>query len=132
MGDMDLIEELEKLDEDYLFEMAQVSKDDTGLPYDLWIDGMGKDRNNTHNTPRIKVRVKDKLIPMTIDKDNPDIPESVKKMGTTTFKGISKIRKYIKEYYSVFMKHWNREITDKQALNMLGQTEADDNQIKLF
>lgn len=112
-------EQLNNLEEDYLLEMANVNKQDTGLPYDIWIDSMGLNRNNTHNEPRIKVEVDHNLIPMTISKTNPDIPESVKKQGITTFKGINKIKDYIKKYYDVFIKHWNKELTDKQALNLL-------------
>lgn len=29
---------------DSAYEMANVSKDDTGLPYNIWIDSLGKDR----------------------------------------------------------------------------------------
>ena len=62
-----------------LYEMAKVSKQDTKLPYNLWIDGSEKNRQNTHNMPRIKVDVGHNQIPILIDRDNPDIPESVKK-----------------------------------------------------
>ena len=38
-----------------LFEMANVSKKDTKLPYDIWIDSKGKNRNTKQNYPRLKV-----------------------------------------------------------------------------
>lgn len=107
-----------------LYEMAKVNKQDTKLPYDLWIDSIGKDRKNTHYLPRIKVEVNNKQIPVLIDEHNPDIPDSVKKKGIETFKDIQKIKEYIKVYYDVFMKHWNREISDREALNQLNSLEA--------
>lgn len=106
-----------------LYEMAKVNKQDTKLPYDLWIDSIGKDRKNTHYLPRIKVEVDNKQIPVLIDEHNPDIPDSVKKKGIETFKDIQKIKEYIKVYYDVFMKHWNREISDREALNQLNSLE---------
>lgn len=59
------------------FEMANVSKDDTGLPYDLWIDSAGDSRRK--HGPRVKVQVNNTFIPLIIS-DNPDIPKSVKRM----------------------------------------------------
>ena len=38
-----------------LFEMTNVSKKDTKLPYDIWIDSKGKNRNTKQNYPRLKV-----------------------------------------------------------------------------
>lgn len=72
------------LNEQYLLEMANVKSTDTGLPYDIWIDSLGKDRDVEHNIPRIKVNVNGKYIPIEIS-DEPDIPESVKKMGIVDF-----------------------------------------------
>lgn len=116
--------EEESLNEESLYEMAKVSKKDTNLPYDLWIDGAGKDRKNTHHSPRIKVDVNHELVPFLIDENNPDIPESVKKNGTSSFKDIELIKQYVKEYYDIFMKHWNGEISDREALNSLNELNA--------
>ena len=42
------MDELLILNEDALFEMANIKAKRTGLPYDLWIDSMGIDRGNEH------------------------------------------------------------------------------------
>lgn len=60
-----------KLDESELMEMTNVSTEDTGLPYSIWIDSAGKDRRS-HNDLRIKVKVDGKFIPVSISK-NPEI-----------------------------------------------------------
>ena len=101
--------------EDYLYEMANVSKQDTKLPYDIWIDSVGKDRSSEHNLPRIKVDVDGDRIPVSIS-DEPEILVSNK-----TIPEFSEIKKYIKKYKDVFLKHWNKEITDRQALNELNE-----------
>ena len=102
------------LEENILFEMAKVSKKDTKLPYNLWIDSMGKERNVPHNTPRLKVDVDGDLIPVSIQ-ETPEI------LVNKTFPHSAEILKYVKKYLQVFLKHWNNEITDKEALNMLGE-----------
>jgi hypothetical protein len=33
----------------------------------------------------------------------------------------SRIKYWIKKYSIVLLKHWNKEITDKEALNQLGE-----------
>lgn len=120
---MDNIADIDSLDEDYLMEMAVLDKSDSGLPYDLWLDPAARERKNTHYSPRLKVKVGDnKLIPFLIDKDNPDIPESVKKnAGITYFRGFKYVKEYIKEYYDILNAYWWGLFTDKEALNLLGR-----------
>lgn len=101
-------------------EMANVSPDITGIPYALWVDCLGNERNTNHNEPRIKVEVeKHKYIPIIIS-DNPDIPESVKKKGVTDFRGLQLVKKYVKNYKDIFLAHYNRKINDSQLLACLG------------
>lgn len=109
-----------KLNEDLLFEMANLEKRDTGLPYDIWIDSAGKSRGNEHSdTPRIKIDVNGDLIPVEIS-DDPDIPSSVKKQGIPNIPHFSDIKKYVKAYKKVLLAHYLNQISDKQALNLLG------------
>lgn len=108
-----------ELNEKLLYEMVNVKSFDTGLPYDLWIDSMGADRKTSHSNPRLKVNVDGQFIPMEIS-DNPDIPDSVKKKGITDFKNKTLIQKYIKAYKEVLLAHYNKQISDKQALSLLG------------
>ena len=120
------------LEEDLLLEMANVSSRVTGLPYNIWIDSAGVGRNNTHNEPRIKVKVNDILIPMTIS-DNPVIPESVQKtLGIDTFKDINIVKRYIKAYKKVLLAHYLGQIDDTAALSLLNTLpEASKAELKL-
>lgn len=113
------VESLRKLNEDLLFEMATIQPRVSGLPYELWLDPSGKDRNNEHtNTPRLKVEVDGKFIPMLID-DNPDIPNSVRKQGVSDFPHMSAVKKYILAYKDVLLAHFYRKINDTEALSLL-------------
>ena len=39
-----------------LYEHANLRKNTTGQPFDLWVDEFGVDRKTTHNNPRFKVK----------------------------------------------------------------------------
>lgn len=107
------------LKEDYLFEMASLPKSRTGLPYDLWIDSVGVDRNNEHsNTPRLKVKVDNNLIPVEIS-DDPKIPDSLTRQGIKEFANFNKVKDYIKAYKNILIYHYYKKIGDFDALALL-------------
>ena len=97
-----------------LFEMANVSKKDTKLPYDIWIDSEGKNRNTKPNNPRLIVDCNGDRIPVSVSVN----PEILVKKRIPEF---SKVKSWIKKYSIVLLQHWNKEITDKEALNQLGE-----------
>ena len=39
------------------FEIANLRKHESGLPYDIWLDSAGYKRNTPHNVMRIKVSI---------------------------------------------------------------------------
>jgi len=128
---MDQIERelFEALSNNVAFEMANVSKDDTGLPYDLWIDSAGDSRRR--HGPRVKVQVNNTFIPLIIS-DNPDIPKSVKKNGVSDFPYLAEIQKYIRAYKEILLAHYRKQLSDKNTLLLLETIEkADTNKIKL-
>ena len=99
---------------DELFEMANVSMKDTKLPYDIWIDSEGKNGNTKQNCPRLIVDYNGDRIPVSISED----PEILVKKKIPE---LPKIKSWIKKYSVVLLQHWNKEITDKEALNQLGE-----------
>lgn len=98
------------------FETATVAKEDTGLPYDILIDSIGRCSENT--TPRIWVKADDEPIPVLLS-ENPNMTEYVKKDGIVDIPHFAEIEEYIALFYNVFMAHFNKELTDKEALNLL-------------
>lgn len=99
---------------DELFEMANVFKKDTKLPYDIWIDSEGKNGNTKQNYPRLIVDYNGDRIPVSISEE----PVILVKKKIPEF---PKIKAWIKKYSTVLLQHWNKEITDKEALNQLGE-----------
>lgn len=121
-----LVENIDELDEDLLFEMAKVSKDDSGLKHELWLDNAGSLRINTHNKPRLKIRANNNLIPIIIDNVSPTIPNKVDKKQIKEIEDLKEIKQYIIDNYSILMYYWEQQISDKQVLNMLGDKDDKD------
>lgn len=116
----DVFEELNRLDEsEKLFEMANIRKDRTGLPYDIWVDSHGSNRNNKHSPNRIKIDVDGSLIPIEVS-DNPSIPNSViKNMERVYIPHFSKVKKYVQTYKNVFLAHCQNKIDDFDLMYIL-------------
>lgn len=97
----------ETLNEDNLFEMANLPKYRTGLPVNMWVDGGGIDRPLRHSNYRLKIQngygdkaKPEELIPVSIDKDNPkllkDVELKIKK------KDLNIIYQFIKDHFDDF------------------------------
>lgn len=121
------------LDEDLLIEMANLEVQSTGLPYKLWIDQEGACRNALHNhTPRLKVQLNGKWIPMEIS-DTPDIPKSVRnKTGQKDYPKIQLIKEWVKAYKPILEAHYFGKISNETAIKLLKKIEvADASKLKL-
>ena len=120
------ISEIDKLNEDLLWEMSVVKPRRSGLPYKIWLDPMGVTRGNEHTfSPRLKVEVDGNFIPVEIS-DNPKIPDSVLKHGAKEPRNFSKVYNYIKKYKDIFLAHFYGELDENEVLNFVGkESEAD-------
>lgn len=96
------------------FEMANLRKQESGLPYDIWLDSAGCTRNTQHNVMRIKVGVGDELIPVIITSQRDIRPLS-------PFRRENEIISWASDNYDTLFKHWNGELSDRQALNLLSR-----------
>ncbi len=96
------------------YEMANLPKKESGLPYDIWLDSAGCDRNVQHNHPRIKVSVNGELIPVILySKTKIEAQKEFLKSGT--------IINWITEHFETLRDHWRRKLTDREALNLLAK-----------
>lgn len=96
------------------FEMANLKKQESGLPYDIWLDSAGCKRNTPHNAMRIKVGLGDELIPVVIYSKRDIRP-------LRPFKRENEIISWASDNYDTLFKHWNGELSDRQALNLLAK-----------
>lgn len=96
------------------FEMANLRKQESGLPYDIWLDSAGYRRNTRHNVMRIKVSIDNELIPVIIASQRDIRPQK-------HFKRENEIISWASDNYYTLFKHWNSELSDRQALNLLAK-----------
>ena len=97
-----------------MYEMANLLKNESGLPYDIWLDSAGKDRKVPHNIPRIKIKIGEEMIPVILYSMD-DI------RAKKEFRRSGEVIQWVKNNYDIIMRHWNKEISDRQALNMLAK-----------
>ena len=102
------------MQDDILFEMANIQKKITGLPVNLWVDEHGVSRNNEHNLPRLKFQANksDKVngegIPISISA-NPEILVANAHTELSDAE-INMIKVFIINHLELFLEHWLQEI----------------------
>lgn len=88
--------------------MANLPKEDTNLPYIIWVDSSEFKRNTFHSKPRLKVGKEQ--IPVFIENE-------LRVFGNKSKDDIPKFRllvKWIRKNLDLLIRHWNREIDDTQ------------------
>lgn len=109
----EFIEEEQKLGQDLMTEMSNLSKKRTHLPMIIWVEaGI---RNLKHNKPRMKFvnSTNDKLtdselIPISISKDNPEILVNDVKLKISN-KDLEILKQWIIKNYDNLISLWNLE-----------------------
>lgn len=128
------LKELRLLNEDLLFEQATIDKEDSKLPYTIWLDPAGKDRSNEHSgSPRVKITLPGtgEQVPITISED-PEVPKSVKKINNVKIPKFNEVREWIIAYRKILLAHYYRQINDDQATTLLKSIDkASEAEIKL-
>ena len=90
------------------FLVARASSEETGLPYDILLDSLGK-KNIIPDCPRVGVIVGDNVIPVQIS-DDPVI------LSGNDFPDANIILNWVSRYKAELLRHWNKEITDLEIL----------------
>ena len=100
------------------YEMANLTKEDTGLPYIIWITpSSGKEKH----WARIKVQKKygekaiNDMFSITIS-DNPEIIGN-QDVGEIKIKDIEKIKNFIKKNKNALLSVWNDEVAPDEIIN---------------
>lgn len=94
------------------FEMINLRNQESGLPYDIWLESAGCKRNTQDNVMRVKVGVGDELVPVIIVSQRDIRP-------LRPFRRENEVISWAYDNYDTLFKHWNGELSDRQALNLL-------------
>ena len=89
--------------------VLHLDSSETLLPYEILIDSLGLAKDDV---PMIGVVVGDMVIFVSVS----DSPENLSRIG---FPDQEKIFGWIKEHKEVLLKHWNKEISDRELANAL-------------
>ncbi len=111
---MNLYEEVTNnlVEQEELFEMANIDKDAANLPADLWTEAKSKYRDKPDHKPRVKVETKNAgRFPIEIS-DDPKPLLSTKNLNKEDLRLINGVIPYIKRNTDLFLKLYNGEITE--------------------
>ncbi len=108
---MEILDKL--MESENFFEMANLVTKESGLPYDIWLDSAGSKRKVPHNSARLKVDVDGELIPVLFSE--------TEVTPTKNFRHKKEIIDWIIQNRSILLKHWNKELTDREVLNLLAK-----------
>lgn len=107
-----------------LFDMANVNKSRTGLPVNIWLDSLGRDRNGAHNEVRCKVQTiksndndRSNLTTVIVKPNQAEF--AVKYKGDMTSKEQKEVLDYIAQRSEIVIQHYNKEIDDLEALSRM-------------
>jgi hypothetical protein len=111
---------------DGIFQMLKYSTEDSGLPYDLWFDDVGKDRFNKHKAPRVKVELPNRdLLPLSIEEEpklllkGVPLAKAEKELQEIDESKMKRIHDFIFKNHQLILHHWNGEIDDFDLVNNL-------------
>ena len=93
-----------------------VSKNDTGLPYDLLLYSLGK--RSGHSEPRLVVDIGSERVPVSIS-SAPEI------LADKAIEDFFAVREYICCHLPLLLLHWNNDCTDKEVLTQLCETDKE-------
>lgn len=96
-----------------VYAMANISRQQTGQPFSLWIDSIGKGRNTTHNALRVKAEAND--VEVVVGFLNGEYTTfKTTKQTLLNFKESNALKSYIMKMKPALELHWNQEIDDTE------------------
>lgn len=98
-----------------LFEMANLSREDSGQPFDIWVDSMGKKRNTKHNEIRLKAANNGVTIVAGFENGEYSNFQTAKNK-ICKFGKNKELKSYIIKIKPLLELHWENKITDSEFL----------------
>ena len=113
---------LEYVNDNYLYEHANIRSKVTGQPFDIWVDEFGKTRNNKHNEPRYKVTANDVELDIILHGD-----DSIEIVNDTQdikkFKHSKEAMDFIEKFKLPFRMQWDQQIDTYELTTIIRSTQ---------
>lgn len=113
---------LEYVNDNYLYEHANIRSKVTGQPFDIWVDEFGKTRNNKHNEPRYKVTANDVELDIILHGD-----DSIEIVNDTQdirkFKHSKEAMDFIEKFKLPFRMQWDQQIDTYELTTIIRLTQ---------
>ena len=97
------------------FLVVRAISEDTGLPYDILLDSLGKN-NPFRLCPQVGVIVGEGVITLQISDDSAILSKN-------GFPYENEVLNWIDMHKTVLLRHWNKEITDLEILEALAKSK---------
>ena len=102
----------------YTYEMANIPSRISNLPFSIWLDSAGKNRNNKHNGVRFKAEangvtitvgfINNKFTTYKTTKDN------IKKFGH-----INELKDFAERIRVISQMHWDGDVSDPEIIDII-------------
>ena len=113
---------LQYVNDNYLYEHANIRSKVTGQPFDIWVDEFGKERNNKHNEPRYKVTANDVELDIILHGD-----DSIEIVNDTQdikkFKHSKEAMDFIEKFKLPFRMQWDQQIDTYELTTIIRLTQ---------
>lgn len=98
------------------YEMANLTRENSGEPFDIWVDSAGKFRNAKHNEPRVKASNNGVTIIAGFKNGEysnfQTAKDKIKQFGKN-----NELRKYLIKIKPLLELHWENKVDDQTFLN---------------
>jgi len=96
-----------------VYAMANISTQETGQSFILWIDSVGKNRKAKHGEIRVKAEYGNIEVEVGF-KNGEYTTFQTSQEALNQFRKASDLKRYLIKMYSALLLHWNREISDTE------------------
>lgn len=100
------------------YEMANLTRKDSGQPFDIWVDSAGEGRKAGHSCIRVKAKNNGETVTAGFDKDGNYTNFKTPKDVLKRFGKAKELEKYLTEIKIIIELHWEGKITDREFLNI--------------
>lgn len=99
-----------------IFEMANLTRQESGQPFDIWVDSSGEGRKSGHNNIRIKAKNNGETVIAGFNNNGEYTNFQTSKDVLKRFGKAKELKEYVIKIKPLLELHWEGKITDTEFL----------------